>query len=86
MKIDPAKVTAGGEYPMTPDFSLIPSKDILRELLSRFDHACFVGAKVKYEDRCPPITIAHTGSPDGVGALCLDAAIIISPGIRELLE
>lgn len=69
------------------DLSLIASEDIFLELLSRFDSACFVGAKDGYKGPGrPDLTISYTGCPNRVGALCLDAAIRISPGVRRLLE
>lgn len=71
---------------MTPDLSLIPSEDLLKTLLRRFDTACFVGAKDGYKGRGPEITISHAGYPNRVGALCMRAAIFVSPEVRRMLE
>lgn len=71
---------------MTPDFSLVPTEDLLLALLKRFDNACFAGAKDGYKGAGPEITLSFTGDLNRVGALCLDAAIRISPGVRKMLE
>ncbi len=71
---------------MTPDLSLIATEDLLLELRSRFDTACFVGAKDNYKGHGPEITLSYTGDPNRVGALCVDAAIRISPEVRKMLE
>ncbi len=55
-------------------------------LLTRFDNAAFVGAKDNYKGHGPEITFSYTGDPDRVGALCMDAAIRISPEVRKMLE
>ncbi len=71
---------------MTPDLSLIATEDLLFELLCRFDNACFAGAKNGYKGHGPEITISFTGDLNRIGALCMDAAIRISPGVRRMLE
>lgn len=72
---------------MTLDLDDLPTEDLLKALLVRFDNACFVGAKDGYKGPGrPEITVSFTGEPDPVGALCMDAAITVSPEVRRLLE
>lgn len=72
---------------MSIDLSVISTDQLLAELVARFDNVCFIGAKDDYKGPGKPqITIHSKGIPDRVGALCLDAAVIISPGIRDMLE
>ncbi len=71
---------------MTPDLSLIATEDLLQSLLRRFDNGCFVGAKDGYKGRGHEITLSYVGCPNRVGALCMDAAIIVSPEVRRMLE
>ena len=66
---------------------LVATEDLLLELLQRFDNACFVGAKDNYKGPGNhEITISFTGYPNRVGALCMDAAIRVSPEVRRMLE
>jgi len=65
---------------------LVATEDLLLELLCRFDNAAFVGAKDGYKGHRPEITISYTGCPNRAGALCMDAAINVSPEVRRMLE
>jgi len=68
------------------DLSLVPSDELLKALLGRFDNACFVGAKDGHKGPGRgEITVSFTGDLDRVGALCMDAAINVSPEVRGML-
>ena len=65
---------------------LVATEDLLLELLQRFDNACFVGAKDGHKGPGRgEITVSFTGDLDRVGALCMAAAINVSPEVRGML-